>query len=117
MSDSKSEITFDDFLKLDLRCGQIIEVKDFERARNPSWRLRIDFGEGVGIKQCSAQIKAYSQEELLGIYVICVVNFAPRNIAGFLSEVLLLGVSDSDGAVRVLSPLASSGLVKGSAVH
>lgn len=118
MTSIKPEIAFSDFAKIDLRCGKIIEVEDFERARNPSWRLRIDFGNEVGVKQSSAQIKAYDKETLLGQYVIAVVNFEPRNIAGFMSEVLVLGVSDSQENVRILSPLAMGAeLILGSEVH
>ncbi len=118
MTSIKPEIAFSDFEKIDLRCGKIIEVEDFERARNPSWRLKINFGDDIGVKQSSAQIKAYDKETLMGKYVIAVVNFAPRNIAGFMSEVLVLGVSDTESQVRILSPVAEGAeLILGSKVH
>ncbi len=114
----KPEIAFADFEKIDMRCGKIIEVQDFEKARKPSWRLKIDFGDEIGVKQSSAQITAYSKQALLGVYVIAVVNLAPRNIGGFMSEVLVLGVSDSADMVRILSPLADgASLIVGSFVH
>ena len=99
-------ISYDDFAKVDIRVGRIIEVTDFERARNPSYKLRIDFGPEIGIKQSSAQFKKnYTPEELLDKPCLAVVNFAPRNIAGFMSEVLVLGVPRADGAgIAVIRP-------------
>jgi tRNA-binding protein len=98
-------ITYDDFQKVDMRVGEIIEVHDFERARNPSYKLKVDFGPEIGEKWSSAQAKlAYSDEELLGMQVIAVVNFPPKNIAGFLSEVLVLGVEQDDGSLSLLQP-------------
>lgn len=99
------EINYDDFLKVDMRVGEIIEVQDFERARNPSYRIRINFGPEVGEKWSSAQAKlAYSKEDLVGMQIIAVVNFPPRNIAGFMSEVLVLGVEKEDGSLSLLQP-------------
>jgi tRNA-binding protein len=88
-------IEFEDFLKVDIRLGEVIEVLDFPEARNPSYKLKIDFGPELGIKKSSAQItKHYSREELLGKRLLAVVNLAPRQIGKFMSEVLVLGVSD-----------------------
>ena len=97
-------IEFDEFLKVDVRVGVITEVEDFPRARNPSYRLTIDFGGEIGTKRSSAQITTYTHEELHGRQVVAVVNFEPRNIAGFMSEVLVLGVPDAEGNVVLLSP-------------
>ncbi|KQW21090.1 tRNA-binding protein [Afipia sp. Root123D2] len=98
-----SPITYDDFAKVDLRAGRVLEVLPFPKARNPSWKVRVDLGE-MGEKWSSAQITNYTAEELMGSLVVCVCNFAPRNIAGFMSEVLILGAPDQDGKVIVLSP-------------
>lgn len=97
-------IEFSDFEKVDIRVGVVTDVEDFPRARNPSYRLTIDFGEEIGVKRSSAQVTTYSHDELRGMQVIAVVNFEPRNIAGFMSEVLVLGVPDPDGNVVLLSP-------------
>ena len=97
-------ISFDDFLAVDIRLGVITEVEDFPRARNPSYKLTVDFGPEIGTKRSSAQVTSYSKEELVGRQVVAVVNFEPRNIAGFMSEVLVLGVPDADGQVVLLTP-------------
>ena len=97
-------IAFDDFLAVDIRLGVITEVEDFPRARNPSYKLTVDFGPEIGVKRSSAQVTTYTHEELVGRQVVAVVNFEPRNIAGFISEVLVLGVPDADGQVVLLSP-------------
>lgn len=97
--------TYEDFEKLDIRVGQIISVEDFERVRKPSYRVSVDFGPEVGIRQSSVQAKVeYQPEELLHRQVVGVVNFPPKNIAGFLSEVLLLGVPGEDGGLSLLEP-------------
>jgi tRNA-binding protein len=97
-------ITFDDFLKVDMRAGVILEVEDFPRARNPSYKVKVDFGDEIGVKWTAMQATMYSKEELVGMQVVGVVNFPPKNIAGFLSEVLILGVPQQDGTVSILTP-------------
>ena len=99
-------ITFDDFLKVDMRVGRITAVEDFPEARKPAWKLTIDFGPEIGTKRSSAQITNYAREELEGRLVVAVVNFPPRQIGPFLSEVLTLGVPDEDGNVILLRPTA-----------
>ncbi len=96
--------TFDDFMKLDIRVGTITEAKVFEKARRPAYQLRVDLGEEIGIKKSSAQITDYYKpEDLIGKQVLAVVNFPPRQIADFMSEVLVLGTY-SDGGVVLIAP-------------
>ena len=98
----KETISFEDFLKIDLRAGTIIEVQDFPKARNPSYKLWVDLGEELGIKKTSAQItKLYSKEELVGKQVLCVCNFEPRQIVDFMSEILVTGFICEDKAVTL----------------
>lgn len=98
------EIEFEHFLAVDMRVGRVIEVEDFPAARKPAWKLRIDFGDEVGIKRSSAQITHYSREELLGSLVVAVVNFPPRQIGPVRSEVLVLGALDEERGVVLLRP-------------
>ncbi|MGH9029317.1 MAG: tRNA-binding protein [Acidimicrobiales bacterium] len=84
-------IDWDDFAKVDVRVGRIVEVSEFPEARKPAWKLRIDFGEEIGVKRSSAQITNYTKGELEGRLVLAVVNFAPRQVGPFRSEVLTLG--------------------------
>ena len=98
------EATFDDFLKIDIRVGRVTRVEEFPEARKPAWKLWIDFGSEIGEKRSSAQITNYTREELEGRLVLGVVNFAPRQIGPFVSEVLVLGVSDEQGRVILLRP-------------
>lgn len=96
--------TFDDFMKLDIRVGTITEAKVFEKARRPAYQLRVDLGEEIGVKKSSAQITGhYKPEELIGKQVLAVVNFPPRQISDFMSEVLVLGTY-SDGGVVLIAP-------------
>ena len=97
-------ITYDDFAKVDIRVGRIVQVDDFPKARKPAYKLRIDFGE-LGVKTSSAQItKHYASDELRGRLVLAVVNFPPRQIADFFSEVLTLGVMLGDADVVLVQP-------------
>jgi tRNA-binding protein len=95
-----AQIAFDDFMKVDVRVGQVLAVDAFPEARKPAWKLTIDFGPDVGVKKSSAQITThYSREQLLGRKVAAVVNFPPRQIGPFMSEVLTLGFPDAAGEV------------------
>jgi len=98
-------ITFDDFMKVDIRVGTITEVEEFPQARKPAWKLTVDFGPEIGVKRSSAQITThYSAKDLLGRQVMGVVNFPPRQIGPFMSEVLVLGLHDTEEAVVVIGP-------------
>jgi tRNA-binding protein len=96
--------TFDQFLELDMRVGRIERVEEFPEARKPAWKLWIDFGPELGERRCSAQITNYAREQLEGRLVVAVVNFPPRQIGPFMSEVLVLGAPDEDGRVILLQP-------------
>ena len=98
-------ITWDDFEKLEIRVGQVIEVNDFPKARKPAYKLVIDFGDELGIKNSSAQITHhYTKDDLLNKQVIAVVNFPPKQIAGFISQCLVLGIYDENNDVILLKP-------------
>ena len=104
----EQEITFDDFLRVDMRVGRIVAVEDFPEARRPAWKLRIDFGPELGEKRSSAQITNYARDELEGRLVVGVVNFPPRQIGPVRSEVLLLGAVSEEHPVLLLEPDAAS---------
>jgi len=100
-----AEITFDDFAKLDIRVGQITQAEPYPEARKPAIKLWVDFGADLGVKKSSAQItKHYAPETLVGKKVMAVVNFPPRQIGKFMSEVLVLGVPDGEDEVVLLTP-------------
>ncbi len=93
-------ISFDTFLRVDIRAGTIIEVRDFPQARKPAYRLKIDFGKEIGVKTSSAQITAhYGRDDLMGRQIMAVVNFPPRQIGPFMSQVLTLGFEDAAGDI------------------
>jgi tRNA-binding protein len=98
-------ISIDDFNKVDIRVGRVIDVEEFPEARKPAWKLTIDFGPELGSRRSSAQLKPlYTRDELLGRLVLAVVNFPPRQIGPMMSEVLTLGVPDAHGTVVLIEP-------------
>jgi tRNA-binding protein len=98
-------ISWSDFEKIELRAGTVVEVKEFPEAKKPAFKLKIDFGEGIGIKQASAQITDhYTTKELLGKQVICVLNFPPKQIGPFISECLVTGLYREDNSVVLAVP-------------
>ena len=97
-------ITYEDFSKVEMRVGKIINVEDFPEARKPAYKLQIDFGSEIGIKKSSAQITDhYSKENLLNRLVVCIVNFAPKQIGPFISECLTCGTADENGKIILLN--------------
>jgi tRNA-binding protein len=103
MSAPAAQIAFDDFMKVDVRVGQVLAVDPFPEARKPAWKLTIDFGPDIGVKKSSAQITVhYTRDQLLGRKVAAVVNFPPRQIGPFMSEVLTLGFPDAAGEVVLI---------------
>ena len=109
------EIDFEHFLGVDMRVGRILAVEDFPEARNPAWKLTIDFGPEIGVRRSSAQITNYARDELEGRLVVAVVNFPPRQIGPFMSQVLCLGASDEAGNIILLEPRSDVPL--GSRIH
>jgi tRNA-binding protein len=100
-----AEIAQDLFEQVEIRCGTVVDAQPFPEARKPAIRLWVDFGEGLGVKQSSAQLTVhYTPDRLIGRQVLAVVNLPPRRIAGFESQVLVLGVPDENGAVVLLKP-------------
>lgn len=110
------QIAFDDFLKVDIRCGVVVDAQTFPEARKPAYKLWIDFGPEIGVKKSSAQItERYTPETLIGRKVMAVVNFPPRQIGPLRSEVLTLGFTDPGGAVVLADPGAD--VVPGQRLH
>ena len=100
-----TEIGFDDFLKVDIRVGTIVDVQDFPEAHRPAFKLWVDFGDDVGTKKTSAQVTSlYQKQDLLGRQVAAVVNFPPKQIGKFMSEILVLGFPSEDGEVVLIGP-------------
>jgi tRNA-binding protein len=108
-------IGIEDFQAVDMRVGRVVAVEDFPEARKPAWKLTLDFGPELGTRRSSAQVTSYGREELEGRLVVAVVNFPPRRIGPFSSEVLVLGASDAEGRVILLAPDADVPL--GARIH
>lgn len=102
-SEKLEKIEYDDFIKVEMRVGKIISVKENDKAYKPAYLLQIDFGEDFGTKQSSAQIVNYDQKELLNKNVVCITNFPTKVVAGYRSEVLVLGVENTDGDIILLT--------------
>jgi tRNA-binding protein len=105
MTVEPAQLSYAEFLRVDIRVGRVVAVDDFPEARKPAYKLRIDFGEAIGVKKSSAQAtRHYTKEQLLNRLVVAVVNFPPKQIGPYMSEVLTLGVPDGDGDVVLLAP-------------
>lgn len=102
--ESMTDLTYDEFQRVDIRVGTIIDVQEFPEARRPAWKLWIDFGAEIGTRKTSAQITNYTREELMGRQVAGVVNFPPKQIGKFMSECLTLGFPDAEGNVILIGP-------------
>ena len=112
---SDPALLFDEFLRVDMRVGRVTAVDAFPEARKPAWKLTIDFGPEIGTRRSSAQVTNYAAEQLQGRLVVAVVNFPPRQIGPFMSEVLCLGASDAEGRIRLLEP--DSDVPLGARIH
>ena len=99
-----ADLAWDEFMRVDMRVGRVVEVEEFPEARKPAWKLRVDFGEEIGVRRSSAQITNYDRDELVGRLVIAVVNFPPKQIGPVRSECLVLGTYTADGTVLLLTP-------------
>jgi tRNA-binding protein len=99
-----ADLAWDEFMRVDMRVGRIVEVEEFPEARKPAWKLRVDFGAEIGVRRSSAQISNYAREALVGRVVIAVVNFPPKQIGPVRSECLVLGTYTADGTVLLLTP-------------
>lgn len=107
-------VAYEDFTKIDIRVGKIVQVEDFPEARKPSYKLTIDFGKEIGEKQSSAQLIAcYKKNDLMGKFVLGIVNFPPRQIGPYISEVLTLGVPDENNECILISPDKQNAVVGG----
>lgn len=105
MSDASAPLLYAEFQRVDIRVGRVVDVQEFPEARKPAYKLKIDFGPPIGIRKSSAQAtKYYSKDALMNRLVVAVVNFPPKQIGSFMSEVLTLGVPDGEGAVVLLTP-------------
>jgi tRNA-binding protein len=104
------DLAWDEFMRVDMRVGRIVEVDDFPEARKPAWKLRVDFGEEIGVRRSSAQIRNYERDDLVGRLVIAVVNFPPKQIGPVRSECLVLGTYTPDGTVLLLTPEGEAAL-------
>lgn len=99
-----AQIGIEDFTRVDMRVGRVVAVEEFPEARRPAWKLTVDFGPDIGVRSSSAQITNYAADELVGRLVVAVVNFPPRRIGPFSSEVLCLGATDAAGEISLLGP-------------
>jgi tRNA-binding protein len=100
----QTDLAWDEFMRVDIRVGRIVEVEDFPEARKPAWKLHVDFGEQIGVRRSSAQITNYERDALVGRLVVAVVNFPPKQIGPVRSECLVLGTYTADGMVLLLAP-------------